>query len=84
MTSNDGQQAVVEWAKLSEDPDFAVRTAEHLIDDLLFILAVADQQPALRPGLTAVIRQLRRELTGHLQAWREEAAADEELLRAWE
>jgi hypothetical protein len=84
MATQNQQQAAIDWIRLSDDPDLAVCTAEHLEDDLRFVLAAADRHPTLRPGLTPVVRRLIRELTGHLYAWREEAAADEELLRAWE
>jgi hypothetical protein len=84
MTSQDQQQAAVDWIRLADNPALAAATAENLEDELLFVFAVADQHPALRPGLTPVVRRLITELQGHLRQWNEEAAADENLLRKWD
>ena len=83
MATQNQQQAALDWILLSEDPALATATAEHLMEELSFVLAAADRQPALRPGLTPVVRRLIGELNGYLEQWSEEAAADEELLRAW-
>lgn len=84
MATQNQQQAALDWILLSEDPALATATAEHLMEELSFVLAAADRQPALRPGLTPVVRRLIADLRGHLESWREEAAVDEELLAKWD
>ena len=84
MTSQDQQQAAVDWIRLADNPALAAATTENLEDELLFVFAVADRHPALRPGLSEVANRLIVELRNHLESWRDEDAATEALLRAWD